>query len=129
VSVSSASLVELTVPVHGAVAVPCAVTVLVTGPPVPVHVTVQLHVPVAPGASVDGLTEALQLVPVTFTPVSVTVPVFVTVPEKTTPLPPTQPSEQIWLTSIAARLHWQVSVSSASLTESIVPEHGADAVP
>jgi hypothetical protein len=90
----SVSPPELTLVLHGAPALPLAVAVFEIVPPVE-QAAVQLHGAEAPAARLPMFTLP-QAVFVTTTPVSATLPVFVTVPEKVIPVPPwTQPFEQI----------------------------------
>ena len=116
---------ELTTPAQGDVAVPWAVTVLVMSPPA-AHATVQLQPTEAPGARLPS-EPVLQAVPVTLTLFSVTVPVFVTVPENRIPMPPTQPSAHVSVTAMLAVSHVQVELACDELTGP--PPHAPPAVP
>ena len=53
-------------------------------------------------------------------------PVLVTVPEKTMPAPPTQPSEHVSVTAMLADSQVQVALAVEEFT---VPPQGAEAVP
>jgi hypothetical protein len=111
------------VPLHGEAGLPEAVTVLVFGPSGPRKLQVQAAE--APGARVP-IAAGLQRLPLTTTLLMVTVPQFVTVPEKMIGAPQGEGGEQTSLIARQATSHVQVELVEDELT---VPEQGDAAVP
>jgi hypothetical protein len=108
------AVLEFTVPAQGDAAVPWAVTLFVTSPPA-AQATVQAQATDWPGFRVPSEPE-LHWSPVTLTLVRATVPVFVTVPEKRIPTPPTQPSAHVSVTAMLADSQVQVTVLGCEVT-------------
>jgi hypothetical protein len=111
------------VPLHGEAGLPEAVTVLVFGPSGPRKLQVQAAE--APGARVP-IAAGLQRLPLTTTLLMVTVPQFVTVPEKMIGAPQGEGGVQTSL--IARQATSQVQVELA-VEEFTVPAHTPEAVP